>query len=100
MIACVALTGFLILKVSDASKTPPLVTVLAMAAVYLGGALLVIFTWQVYADWMDLYLVLVPLNYFLITARMILVKMDEYREDPERSSKIDSVPFLGAVTIF
>ena len=56
-----------------------------------------IFTWQVYADWMDLYLVLVPLNYFLITARLILVKMDEYREDPERSSKIDSVPFLGAV---
>ena len=97
VIACVALTGFLILKVSDASKTPPLVTVLAMAAVYLGGALLVIFTWQVYADWMDLYLVLVPLNYFLITARLILVKMDEYREDPERSSKIDSVPFLGAV---
>lgn len=97
VIACVALTGFLILKFSDASKTPPLVTVLAMAAVYLGGALLVIFTWQVYADWMDLYLVLVPLNYFLITARMILVKMDEYREDPERSSKIDSVPFLGAV---
>ncbi len=97
VIACVALTGFLILKVSDASKTPPLVTVLAMAAVYLGGALLVIFTWQVYADWMDLYLVLVPLNYFLITARLILVKMDEYREDPERRSKIDSVPFLGAV---
>lgn len=97
VIACVALTGFLILKVSDASKTPPLVTVLAMAAVYLGGALLVIFTWQVYADWMDLYLVLVPLNYFLITARLILVKMDEYREDPERSSKIDSVPFLGEV---
>lgn len=97
VIACVALTGFLILKVSDASKTPPLVTVLAMAAVYLGGALLVIFTWHVYADWMDLYLVLVPLNYFLITARLILVKMDEYREDPERSSKIDSVPFLGAV---
>lgn len=97
VIACVALTGFLILKVSDASKTPPLVTVLAMAAVYLGGALLVIFTWQVYADWMDLYLVLVPMNYFLITARLILVKMDEYREDPERSSKIDSDPFLGAV---
>lgn len=97
VIACVALVGFLILKISDVSKTPPLVTVLAMAAVYLGGALLVIFTWQVYADWMDLYLVLVPLNYFLITARMILVKMDEYREDPERSSKIDSVPFLGAV---
>lgn len=97
-----AVTGLFFLRFSDVKKVPPLWTVLAMAAAYLGGALCVIFTYQVLdlSEPMDGYLLLLPLNYFMILARMVIGKGKEYEEDPERSSKIDNVPVLGICNRF
>lgn len=98
VILLLAAVGVFFLKCTNVKEVPPLTTVLAISATYLGGALIVVFTYQVvdFTDYMDYCLLLLPIVYFAIVAREVIVKMREYEIDGERSSKLDKVPLLGA----
>lgn len=67
-------------------KTPPLVPVLAMAAMYLGTAESLLWSIQVYrADSLldtDIYLLLFPLNCVILTARTVRHKVWEWEQTP------------------
>jgi len=96
-IVLLAFAGLVVLALFPVQKLPPLVTVLSMSAMYLGTVLSIVWTAQifVYEDFMDLWLLLLPINALAITAQVVVVKIREYEPDPERSSRIDSVPLLG-----
>lgn len=88
-ILILSLVGFLILSIIDVNKTPPLVTVLAMSALYAGLIFSVVFTFHVidlvYDEILDLYLLLPPLNFLLMSFRVICRIIKEYRFPEEKA---------------
>lgn len=95
VIALVGFVGYLLVSFLPLRKTPPLLLVLGMSAMYLGTAESVIWAWQVCQDPISgLLLMLLPLNCILITARTILHKIREWERIPHESYKIDRVPLL------
>lgn len=74
------LIGYGILQYLPLRKLPPLVTVLSISAMYLGVIELILFTAQVYRpdDFLDLYLLILPICCILIVARLLLAKIQEW----------------------
>ena len=83
VLAAVGIGGYLILSEGSLRKRPPLVTVLAIAAMYLGMAECVFWIVQVFSlDWVMAYLCLLPANCILIGAKVIRRKVVEWRRVP------------------
>jgi len=102
-IIVIFLAGLTVLYVTDAVKTPPLVTALSIGALYIGFVYSIIWTIHIFSVAKNsfwLYFVLLPLNTFFITARLIIRKTHEYKPDPSRMSKIQSSRLLTFYNAF
>lgn len=86
--------GRFFLRYTKVSKTPPLLTVLAIAAMYAGNIYSILYTIQVYSVSPTLFLLILPFNLLVINARVVINKVNEYEPDPSRFSKIEGNPFL------
>lgn len=98
------LIGYGILQYIPLRKLPPLVTVLSISAMYLGVIELILFTVQVYRidNFLDLYLLILPLCCVLIVARLLLGKIREWNnmvqnaeEEHFATGKIEQSPILA-----
>lgn len=93
--AAIGFAGYLTVNFIPLKKTPPLVLVLGISAMYLGTLESVVWGYQVYdGEFESLCLLLLPLNCLLITARTVVYKVREWKEIPREMHKIDRVPFL------
>lgn len=87
----IGLLGYLVVNLVKLEKMPPLLLVLGMSAMYLATGLSIAWGIQVYdtETLMDLYLLLLPCNCVLITARVVSEKVQEWKEIPyEENEKI------------
>ncbi len=95
VIALAGFAGYLTVSFLPLKKTPPLLLVLGMSAMYLGTMESILWGVQIYQDpFTSLPLLLLPLNCILITARTILTKIREWERIPHEMHKIGQVPFL------
>lgn len=80
-VAAVAVLGYLVVNFIPLDKMPPLVLVLGMAAMYLGTIESIVWGIQVFrGELLECYLLLLPLNCLLITARTVGHKMWEWQQ--------------------
>lgn len=88
VIAIVAVAGYLVVNYIPLNKMPPLMLVLGLAAIYMGAVESVVWGIQVYPDF---FLLLLPLNCLLLTARTVSHKMWEWNQlleaDPSRRER-------------
>lgn len=97
VIAIAGFAGYLTVSFLPLRKTPPLLLVLGMSAMYLGTAESIVWGVQIYQNPItSLPLLLLPLNCILITARTILYKIREWERIPHEMHKICRIPFLCA----
>lgn len=91
IIALVAIAGYIVLSFTNVKETPPLVTVTAMAAIYLGIGECCTWIYQV----MDfgnpvnsVFTILYPLNCIIIAVKVIRLKTMEWKagEEPEEKN--------------
>ncbi len=95
VIALAGFAGYLTVSFLPLKKTPPLLLVLGMSAMYLGTMESILWGVQIYQDpFTSLPLLLLPLNCILITARTILSKIREWERIPHEMHKIHQIPFL------
>lgn len=95
VIALAGFAGYLTVSFLPLRKTPPLLLVLGMSAMYLGTVESILWGVQIYQDpFTSLPLLLLPLNCILITARTILSKIREWERIPHEMHKIHRIPFL------
>ena len=95
VIALAGFAGYLTVSFLPLRKTPPLLLVLGMSAMYLGTMESILWGVQIYQDpFTSLPLLLLPLNCLLITARTILSKIREWERIPHEMHKIHQIPFL------
>lgn len=109
VISLLYVLGMLVLTLMSGRKRPPLITVLCIAAMYLGVFESVLFTIHIlgihstqesgaiYSRFgLDLlYTLLIPINMILIMLRTIYIEIKSYEPDKSRSSKIESIPILS-----
>lgn len=87
-IALAAVVGYLMVNYVPLNKMPPLLTVLGMAAMYLGTTESILWGIQVFREpFFDIYLLLLPLNCLLITARTVSHKVWEWEEIMEEDAQ-------------
>lgn len=95
VIALAGFAGYLTVSFLPIKKTPPLLLVLGMSAMYLGTIESIVWGVQIYQNpFTSLPLLLLPLNCILITARTILTKIREWEHIPHEMHKIHRIPFL------
>lgn len=75
-----AIVGYFILNYVRMEKMSPLIGVLAIAAMYVGDVLAIIWTIQIWAGTDRFWLLFLPVNCLLITMRVILFKIKEWNE--------------------
>lgn len=82
----IGILGYLILAFTNAKKTPPLITVLAISALYIGVFECVIWSIQVIKT---IFLPILPINFIIIAGRLIREKALELkaREDENLAKK-------------
>lgn len=87
ILAAVGILGYLFLSFTQIAKTPPLITVLEIAAMYIGMVQCILWIIQIIRwDVIYLYLCLFPLNCILIGIKVIRLKVLEWqREQPEQT---------------
>lgn len=97
-IALVGAAGYLVVNFMPLKKVPPLTMVLGMAAMYLGTIESVVWGIQV----LSFFLLLLPLNCLLITARTVGHKMWEWGQMTERDVQSERYQegILGACNCF
>lgn len=80
-VALLGIIGYLIVNFVALNKMPPLLLVLGMAAMYLGTTESVVWGIQIFPDEIfDVYLLLLPLNCLLLTARTVRHKMWQWNQ--------------------
>lgn len=86
ILAAVGILGYLFLSFTQIAKTPPLITVLEIAAMYIGMVQCILWIIQIIRwDVIYLYLCLFPLNCILIGIKVIRLKVLEWqREQPDQ----------------
>lgn len=95
VIVLAGFAGYLTVSFLPLKKTPPLLLVLGMSAMYLGTMESILWGVQIYQDpFTSLPLLLLPLNCILITARTILSKIREWERISHEMHKIHQIPFL------
>ena len=101
VIALIALAGYLLVTFTPLEKLPPLLLVLGLSAMYLGTLETIFWCVQVVsADPWDLYLILLPLNCLLLTARTVARKMGEWNHLPAEKRAGYRTGVLGACNRF
>ena len=102
-IAAVGIAGLCVLNLIRVNRTPPLIPVLAMSAVYLGVLLSIVFTIHV-VDFggrmglLEIYLLLPPFAFILMSLRAIFCIVREYDPSPDRMSKIKGSSALSSLS--
>lgn len=97
VIALIALAGYLVVSFVPLKKLPPLLLVLGLAAMYLGTLETIVWCVQVVStDPWDCYLILLPLNCLLLTARTVIHKMGEWKRLPAGERPGPQTGILGA----
>lgn len=92
VISCVGILGYLLLSLRDSNRLPPLLTVSAISAIYLGIGMCVLWIIQVIGkEW--LYCLL-PANCVLIGAKTIRRAVEEWRGQAENYSREWKNPYL------
>lgn len=94
VIALAGFAGYLTVSFLPLKKTPPLLLVLGMSAMYLGTMESILWGVQIYQNPFTSLPLLLPLNCILITARTILTKIREWERIPHEMHKIHQIPFL------
>lgn len=102
-IAAVGIAGLCVLNLIRVNRTPPLIPVLAMSAVYLGVLLSIVFTIHVVDFWgrmglLEIYLLLPPFAFILMSLRAIFCVVREYDPSPDRMSKIKGSSALSSLS--
>lgn len=83
------------LGMKDVNKTPPLQTVLAISGLYAGDIFAVVFTIHIFSALdNNPVLLFIPVNMFLLTARIIINKAREYTPNHPGRSHIEEKPIL------
>lgn len=77
VLICVAFAGYLVLSFLPLQKLPPLVIVLCFSALYLGMFIAVLWTIQVWAEWL---LCLYSVNCILIMLKLMQYKIREWTD--------------------
>lgn len=95
-LALIGFVGYLILSFIKLEKLPPLVTVCAMAAMYLGTAEIILFTVQIFAV-EYLVLCLFPINCVLIAAKTVRYKIVEWNRLSEAQNKTWENPLFNVI---
>lgn len=96
--ALLALAGYLVVTFTPLERLPPLLLVLSLAAMYLGVLETVFWCVQVVGgDPWDCYLLLLPLNCLMLTARTVIHKMGEWNRLPIGRRPGPQTGVLGAV---
>lgn len=94
--AVVGFLGYLFLSYIKVSKTPPLLVVCAMSAMYLGMLMCILWMVQIFGHGMEeLLLCLFPGNCLIIGIRVIWEKVVEWRKNQEEQPKEFTNPFLN-----
>ena len=94
VIVLAGFAGYLTVSFLPLKKTPPLLLVLGMSAMYLGTMESILWGVQIYQNPFTSLPLLLPLNCILITARTILTKIREWERIPHEMHKIHQIPFL------
>ncbi len=101
VILVMALAGFCILNLIDVNRTPPLIPVIAMSMLYAGLIFAVVFTyhimWLVTEDIEDLYLLLPPAVFFLMSFRVIHGVITEYKPPEITEDKTEGITVIGII---
>ncbi len=90
-----AVIGYCVLNLINVNKLPPLVPVLSMSALYLGVLVSIVFTFHVTNhSYVDVFLLLPPVNYILMGIRSIYRIIRDYEPSPELMEKeeVSNVP--------
>ena len=96
VLSVVGILGYLFLSCIHVNKVPPLVTVLAMAAMYLGVLECVLWIVQV-IDGVYIMLCLFPFNCIVIAAKTIRRLAYEWRQEQEKEIKTFRNAFLNTI---
>ena len=92
-IAVLGILGLCVLNLIKVNKTPPLIPVIAMSLLYMGVLLSIIFAIHVLdfdrMGLFELYLLLPPLVFVLMSMRATLGTVREYAPAPSRMSRIE-----------
>lgn len=95
-IVVLAFAGIIILYLTDAKKTPPLITATALSSIYIGTIYSIIWTVHIMSlNPLDLFLLILPVNSALIAFRLVIRKVGEYELDENRMSKIEGSATLS-----
>lgn len=100
VLVCVAagIAGYLFLSVVSLRKVPPLLPVLAIAAMYIGMLQCILWIIQVLQnDPISFYLCLFPFNLILIGIHTIRRKIDEWKNDDSKEIKKFDNPYLERI---
>ena len=92
VIALVAVSGYLLLRLRPIHTLPPLLSVLAIGAMYLGAGLCL--TWIIQLCKHELLLCLYPFNLILIAAKTVKEAIFDYQPNPLPAGKAPWVLFL------
>ena len=99
-IAVIGIAGLCVLNLIRVNRTPPLIPVLAMSALYLGVLLSIVFTIHVFdfgrMGLFELYLLLPPIAFILMSLRVIFCIIREYYPSPDRMSKVEESSALSS----
>ena len=85
LLCVIGTVGYFVLAFTHTKRTPPLVTVLAISAMYVGAFECVIWSIQVYKE--EILLIVLPINCIIIAARLIREKALELKVEG------DEVPY-------
>lgn len=97
VIAVIGMIGYFLVNFIPLEKMPPLLLVLGMSAMYLGTLESIIWCIQVYNIdiWTSAYLLLLPFNCLIITAKTVCSKMVEWENMPHGNLNVSKNMFLA-----
>lgn len=91
------LAGFFVLRFNEAGNLPPLITVLSIAAVYLGAALAVVWTIQIvtFENPLDALLILPLVVLLAIVVKVVALQVRVFEVEIDRRGCVESSGFLS-----
>lgn len=102
LLAFIFFLALIILQYKNVNNLPPLLTVLSMSAILLGTLYLLLWTFHIarLENILDFYLLIPAFPLVIIVIRILYTQVHAYVPDPNRRSKIDSIPILAKLNDF
>ncbi len=96
VITVAGIVGYFLVNFIPLEKMPPLLLVMGMSAMYLGTLESIIWCIQVCSMeiWSEVYLLLLPFNCLIITAKTVCCKMAEWKNMPHENINVSKNMFL------